>query len=84
MLVLFDGVSVCVATVRPTSWHCSSGSLLWLRGSVAVLLATLSTSGAGGANVHLANFEKGDHERLLLQRTVSSYEPRFLGADGQP
>lgn len=47
-------------------WAEPSGSLLWLCGSVAVLLATFSASGAGRADVHFADFEERHHERLLL------------------
>lgn len=77
-------LSVCVAVVRLTCWAQASGSLLWLCGSVAVLLATFPTSGAGGANMHFTDFEERHHERLLLQRSVTSYEPRLLGVDALP
>lgn len=62
-------------------WARPSGSLLRLRGSIAVLLAAFSTGRPGGADVHFTDFKEGHHERLLLQCTVSSYEPRLLRAD---
>lgn len=44
-------------------------------------LAPSPTSGADGADVHFTDFKEGHHERLLIQCTVASYEPRLLGAD---
>lgn len=69
---------------RLTCWARPSGSLLWLRGSVAVLLATLATSGAGSTDVHFADLEECDHEGLLLQRAVTSHQPGLFGADALP
>lgn len=79
--------SVCVADVRLTCRAEPSGSLLRLRGSVAALLATFPPAppgGARGADMHFTDFEERHHERLLLQRTVTSYESRLLGADALP
>lgn len=61
-----------------------SGSSSRLRGSVAVLLPPFAAGGAGGADVHLADFKEGHHERLLLQRAVTPYKPRLLTADAPP
>lgn len=58
-----------------------SGSLLWLCGSVPILLPTFASSGAGGADAHLADFEERHHKRLLLQWTVTAHKPRLLEAD---
>lgn len=70
----------CTLTCRAQA----SGSLLRLRGSVSVLLASLPPSGAGGADVHFTDFEEGHHERLLLQRSVTSYKAHILRADALP
>lgn len=75
------GARSCALTCRAEP----SGSVLRLRGPVAVLLPTLTAAGgAGGADVHFADFEERHHERLLLQRAVAAGEPRLLGADAPP
>lgn len=73
-----------VPNIRPTCRAAAPRSVLWLRRPVAVLLATLSARGTGGADVHVANFEERHHERLLLQRSTAAYEACFLRADAQP
>lgn len=75
---------LCSGLIRLTCWAWASGSLLRLGGSVAVLLATFSASGAGAADMHFTDFEERHHERLLLQRTVTTHEARLLGADALP
>lgn len=76
--------SVCVADIRLTCWAGPSGSILWLGGSVAVLLATFAARGAGSADVHFADLKKCHHEGLLLQRAITSHEPCLFRADALP
>ena len=72
---------VCLVDVRLTCEAEPSGSVLWLRGPVTLLLATFAAGGAGGADVHFTDFEERHHERLLLHGTIASYEPRLFRSD---
>lgn len=61
-----------------------SGCLLRLCGAVAILVPPFPAGGAGRADVDLADLKERHHERLLLQRAVSSHESRVFTADGLP
>lgn len=80
----YEGLSGSQSNYGPTCWAWAPGaSFLGLCGAVAVLVAVL-VGGAGGADVHLADFEEGHHEGLLLQRSVTPNQPCLLGANAPP
>lgn len=53
------------------------GNVLSLGGAVPALLPAPAGGWPRGAQVNLAHFEEGHHERLLVIRAISPYQPCF-------